>query len=188
MNIRPLYRFFVITLAVSCLLAGALGVQNARAADGGVSQEASDAVPRFRATNLPLPRFVSIASNEVNVRSGPALRYPIKWIFQKRGLPVEIIQEFDHWRKIRDHEGEEGWVHKSLLSGRRSVIIDDSGLVEMYDRTGNRKRLVARLEPGVVARAIQCIEEGWCEIEKDGYSGWVDRNFLWGIYEREIFN
>ena len=69
------------------------------------------------------PRYVSLGSDRVNVRTGPGVRYPVAWRFVRRGLPVEIIAEYELWRKIRDRDGAEGWVHKSLLSGRRTVVV-----------------------------------------------------------------
>ncbi|MGB0720715.1 MAG: SH3 domain-containing protein, partial [Bdellovibrionales bacterium] len=84
---------------------------------------AQDAVDPFRSTAYPLPRFAALASNEIYVRAGPGKQYPVQWVFKKAGLPVEIVLEFDHWRKIKDYEGASGWVHKSLLSGRRTAIV-----------------------------------------------------------------
>lgn len=155
------------------------------AQDGG----AAAAVPSFRDTTLPLPRFASLQGNKTYVRAGPGLRYPIKWIFRKEGLPVEIVQEFDSWRKIRDYEGGEGWVHQSLLSGMRTVMVrgEADTLVPLRGGAGDVERLIARMEPDVVARLTECVV-GWCRIEVDGYKGWVARNFLWGIYEDEEFN
>ena len=73
-------------------------------------------------SGLPIPRFVSLSADKVFVRTGPALRYPIKWVYQRENMPVEIIQEFDTWRKIRDMDGDDGWVHQSLLSARTPAI------------------------------------------------------------------
>src|SRR5579862_3380664 len=84
------------------------------------------------ASGLPLPRFASLRSDEVNLRSGPGVRYPVDWIYTRRDLPVEVIAEFDTWRKIRDWQGTEGWVHQSFLSARRMVVV-----------TGERRRLRA---------------------------------------------
>lgn len=141
-------------------------------------------VQNLRATDLPLPRYVTIRSDKAYVRSGPALRYPIKWVYKRKGFPVEIVQEFDHWRKIRDFDGEEGWVHKSLMSGERSVIIMGEDLVEMREGFSQDARLVAKLEPNVIASLEKCIDD-WCYLAVEGYSGWVERNLLWGIYARE---
>lgn len=145
------------------------------------------AVSGFRSTNLPLPRYVSLRSDKVYARTGPALRYPIKWVYQREEMPVEIIQEYDSWRKIRDVSGEKGWIHNSLLTGERTVLIQADGLVAMHEGFSKNAHLVARLEPNVIARIKKCTDE-WCRIEAGGYDGWVKRNFLWGIYENEFLN
>lgn len=134
-----------------------------------------------------IPRFVSLRADKVFVRTGPALRYPIKWVFQKEGLPVEVVQEFDTWRKIRDHEGEEGWIHQSLLSGRRRVMIEGDARVSLRRQANEEAQIVAFAEPRVVAELRAC-QDNWCSISKDGYRGWVPRNLLWGVYGHENFN
>ncbi len=141
----------------------------------------------FRTTGLPIPRFVSLRSDRVFVRSGPALRYPIKWIFQKNALPVEVVQEFDTWRKIRDMDGDEGWVHQSLLSGKRSAIVQGKEQALLYRNATGQERIVARLESGVVVEALRCMSLR-CEVNAGGYRGWVERKFLWGIYAEEKFD
>lgn len=141
----------------------------------------------FRTTGLPIPRFVSLRSDRVFVRSGPALRYPIKWIFQREALPVEVIQEFDTWRKIRDIDGDEGWIHQSLLSGKRTVIVQSKEQVPLYRGPAGEERIVARLEPKVLAELLRCMTSR-CEVSAGGYKGWLERNILWGIYEEEKFD
>lgn len=130
-----------------------------------------------------LPRFVSLRSDEVNVRTGPGLRYPIEWVFQRASLPVEVISEFEAWRKIRDHEGNEGWIHRALLTAQRNVIFQ--GDIRMLHRKADpRSRPVARLEPGVIAALGEC-DAGWCKISVAGYDGWIEGETLWGVYPRE---
>jgi len=146
-----------------------------------------DAASLYRSSGLPIPRFVSLRSEKVFVRTGPALRYPIKWVFQKEGLPVEVIQEFDTWRKIRDAQGEEGWIHQSLLSGTRGAIITSEMPAAMRRQPEAEAQMVAWLEPGVVGELQACLGN-WCEVSAEGYSGWVERNSLWGIYAAEEFN
>jgi SH3-like domain-containing protein len=137
-----------------------------------------------RSTGLPLPRFVSLAADRVNVRFGPGKQYPINWVFARRGLPVEIIEEFDTWRKIRDYEGEEGWIHSSLLSSKRMVMI--TGDVRDLRRTpGLDARVVLRAEPGVIGQLFDC-EENWCRIEVEGRRGWLQRSEFWGTRPGEI--
>ena len=79
--------------------------------------------PALADSGLPVPRFVTLKGDEVNVRAGPGRRYPINWVFLRQEMPVEVVAEFDTWRKIRDFEGTEGWVHQSLLSGRRGALV-----------------------------------------------------------------
>ena len=137
-----------------------------------------------RSTGLPLPRFVSLAVDRVNVRFGPGKQYPINWVFARKGMPVEIIEEFDTWRKIRDYEGEEGWIHSSLLSSKRMVMI--TGDVRNLRRTpGPDARVVLRAEPGVIGQLFDC-EENWCRIEIDGRRGWLQRSEFWGTRPGEI--
>ena len=106
-------------------------------------------------------------------------------------MPVEIIQEFENWRKVRDEDGGEGWIHQSLLSGERTVIIreteDRKELVPLWDGHSKGARMLARLEPQVIAHVDKCTHN-WCRIETGGYRGWVERNYLWGIYDNEDLN
>ncbi|MGH1399512.1 MAG: SH3 domain-containing protein, partial [Alphaproteobacteria bacterium] len=146
------------------------------------AQEAKDA---FRATNLPLPRFVSVSAGEAYVRAGPGKKYPIKWVFKKKGLPVEIILEFDHWRKIRDHEGGEGWLHKSLLSGRRSAIVTGKENIPLTRKPQSDSKITAYLQPRVISRIKECTID-WCYVDASGYKGWTGKENLWGVYEKEI--
>ncbi len=147
-----------------------------------VVTQAQDArTPSFRSTDLPLPRFVSLNSDKVYLRAGPGLRYPVKWVYERKTLPVEITQEFESWRKIKDHEGEEGWIHTSLLSGERYILILSEEIVPAYADPSTDSRMVMRTEPYVVAHLDKC-GETFCRIEKDGYRGWIEKKFLWGIY------
>ncbi len=140
--------------------------------------------PELQGSGLPIPRFVSISSDKAFVRSGPAPRYPIKWVYKKDGFPVEIIQEFDVWRKVRDIDGDEGWINKVLLSDKRSVIVRGEGESDMHEAPAGGARVMARLEPGVVARLQKCNPD-WCNLSVGGFNGWVERKILWGIYAQE---
>lgn len=129
-------------------------------------------------TKLPLPRFVSLDADEVNVRRGPGLDYRRDWVYRRQGLPVRIVDEYGHWRRIVDHDDAGGWVFHALLSGRRTVLVT----AEMADlRAGPRADalIVARAEQGVVARLGAC-EGSWCEITAEGHDGWVRRDEIWG--------
>lgn len=132
---------------------------------------------------LPLPRFVALKSDQVNLRAGPGDRYPIEWVFTRKDMPVEIVAEFEHWRKIRDSEGTEGWVHQRMLAGKRSVMV--TGVVQpLRARPDAGAAVVARAEPGVLARLHEC-KSGWCRIEAEKVSGWLRGDEVWGVYPGE---
>lgn len=138
-------------------------------------------------TGLPLPRFVSMKSDKVYVRTGPSIRYPIRWVYQRTDLPVEIVEEFDVWRKIRDSQGEGGWVSQALLSGERTAIVRGEDLVPVREDADTAARMVVRLESGVIAHIEKC-DRAWCRISASGFKGWIERKSLWGIYENEELN
>lgn len=138
----------------------------------------------FNNSGLPIPRFVTISSDKVFVRTGPAVRYPIKWVFIKDGLPVEIMQEFDTWRKIRDQDGQEGWIHQSLLSGKRNALVIGEENAILTRKPVTDARPVAMLEPKVLVGVKEC-SGAWCLVATDGYEGWIERKSLWGIYADE---
>ncbi len=134
---------------------------------------------------LPVPRFVTLGPDEVNLRTGPGIRYPIRTVIRKQGLPVEVIREFDVWRQVRDKHGAEGWVHRSMLSGRRSVIVTGSTQV-ILRRPEEGARPVVRLEAGVMTGLETC-KGAWCRVAVAGYDGWIKRDVLWGVYPDEQF-
>ncbi len=137
----------------------------------------------FGQTGLPVPRYVSLRAGEVNVRTGPGVRYPIDWVFVRKNMPVEILGEYDTWRQIRDWTGTSGWVHQSMLSGRRTIMI--SGEIRELRRKASRDApVVARSEPGVVGSLLAC-DGDWCEVQITDYRGWVERSKLWGVYPEE---
>ena len=131
-----------------------------------------------------MPRFASLRSDEVNLRAGPGTQYPVEWVFQRRYLPVEIVAEYEQWRRVRDVDGSEGWVHKSLLSGRRSILVT-GGVRTLYRRPDAASAPELRAEPGVVGRLVAC-DGGWCRVEIAGARGWLPRAHLWGVYADEV--
>ena len=141
------------------------------------------------ATNLPLPRYASLGSNQVNLRVGPDLRYPIEWTYQRRDLPVQIIDEHQLWRRIRDPEGTEGWVQRPLLTSRRSFVVPAGADRVLRRRPEEGAAEVARLRPGVVGRLRKC-EAGnpWCEVQAGDYRGWLKRGEIWGVALDEAVN
>ncbi|WP_245870513.1 SH3 domain-containing protein, partial [Teichococcus rhizosphaerae] len=140
-------------------------------------------------TGLPVPRFVSLRSDEVNLRIGPDTRYPIEWTYQRRDLPVEILREYNQWRRIRDMEGTEGWVHQSTLAGRRTFLARGEGPHALHDSESEASPVVARLMPGVVGRLRSCRAEGaWCEVQVGSHRGYLKRSEIWGIAPGEEIN
>jgi SH3-like domain-containing protein len=140
-----------------------------------------DAVVR---SGLPVPRFVTLRSNEVNVRTGPGVRYPVEWVFVKAGMPVEITAEFDTWRRIRDVEGTQGWVHQSTLSGRRGIVVTGQQTRTLRRDAASASEAVAQLDPGVIAKLRKC-KGLWCQVDVGGFRGWLQRDEVWGVYAKE---
>jgi len=135
-------------------------------------------------TNLPLPRFVSLKSGDGNVRRGPSLSHRIDWVFRRADMPLQITAEYGHWRRVIDREGLGGWVHYSLLSGNRTVIVDQD-MLPLYARPDPASQQNALLEFGVIARLGECNPD-WCRISVAGYRGWAPKSALWGVGADEI--
>ena len=140
-------------------------------------------------SGLPLPRFVSLKSGRVNMRIGPGLSYAVNWMYLKSGLPVEIIQEYDNWRRVRDAEGAEGWINQALLSGRRTGIAapwfkGKEAAIELFAKPEEEARAVVRVEPGAIG-SIKACNGDWCEMEFAGHSGWINQSLVWGAYPGE---
>ena len=145
---------------------------------GGSVAAAQEAAPKGTVTGLPLPRYVSVRADEVNVRTGPGVRYPIDWVFVREDMPVEIVAEFETWRQVRDWQGVTGWVHRSMLSGKRTVMVAPATVTLRRDADPDSPP-VARAEQGVVAELETCVGE-WCQVVVDGVEGWSQRTDLWG--------
>jgi SH3-like domain-containing protein len=137
-----------------------------------------------KSETLPVPRFVSIKSSEANIRTGPNVRYPVKWVFVHKGEPVEVVAEFEQWRKIRDKQGDDGWIHESMLSGKRQVIITGDKVQLLYRQPDYTSSPIVKVEPEVRAELRSCHKD-WCRIQVTSYKGWIERKFLWGIYSHE---
>lgn len=136
-------------------------------------------------TNLPLPRYVSLKANESNVRRGPSLSHRIDWVFQRKSMPLQVIAEYGHWRRVIDRDGQGGWVHYTMLSGVRTVIIEEQLSLRKRPQTDALENAV--LEAGVIARLGQCDAE-WCRLTAGGYRGWTRKAHLWGVLPDEIRN
>lgn len=152
-------------------------------AGAATAQSTADTGP----SGLPLPRFVSLSAAEVNVRIGPSFTHKVKFTFKKTGLPVEVVREFGNWRRIRDADGEEGWVHGSMLSGRRTALVapwakDEN--VPLRAEPAASAAPTAFLEPLVLATVDRC-DGSWCEVSGRGFDGMVPQRMLWGVYPKE---
>ena len=176
-----LRRFCKLVLLAGCML-GASASPVFSAKDSGQTT-----------SGLPLPRYVSLKSKRVNLRVGPSTDYAVSWMYTTSGLPVEIIQEYDTWRRIRDADGTEGWVNHSLLSGQRTAVAapwmrgkGEAVYVNMRREALPSAAVVAKLEPGVVLHVGECNGD-WCHAEADGTDGWVAQAEIWGAYPGEAF-
>lgn len=173
---RPLPSMLLRTLV--------LGLGLALAASDGARAEDTGLGP---VTKLPMPRFVSLKADSVNLREGPNRDHPVKWIFKRAGLPVEITAEFEQWRRIRDSEGTEGWVLQNLLSGRRTVLVapwSKEETVNLLERPDANSATVAKLQPRVLAAVHDC-SRNWCRLKSDKFDGYIQEDKLWGVYPRE---
>lgn len=178
----------MMKLARGLLVAAlALGAPAALAQDQVVEASTAAGVQtRGPVTNLPLPRFVSMKAAEGNVRRGPSLSHRIDWVFNRRDMPLQITAEYGHWRRVIDREGVGGWVHYSLLSGTRTVIVDQD-MMPIFARPDETTQQNALLEAGVVARVEECNPD-WCRINAGGYRGWAAKDGLWGVAPDEILD
>lgn len=136
-----------------------------------------------RGSGLPVPRFASLRSDDVNVRSGPGTRYPVEWVFQRKNMPVEVVAEFDTWRKIRDWQGTTGWVHQSMLVGKRTVVVAGRQ-VSLLRTPESDSAPVARVEASVQGELLSC-KGTWCRVRVNDYKGWLARKDIWGVYPDE---
>lgn len=138
-------------------------------------------------TKLPIPRFVSLKPSDTPMREGPSKDHRIKWVFKREGLPVEVIGEHEQWRRVRDSESTEGWVYYSRLSNRRTVIVLAGRIrpeQDLYRAEGESGGIVARLQPGVIAHVENCTL-AWCKVSGEGFSGYLRKDAIWGVYSDE---
>lgn len=171
---RVLVVRLVMALGLAACMAGA-----------GLAQDTNGGL-RGEVTNLPLPRYVSLKTNEGNARRGPGLTHRIDWVFSRAGMPLRITAEYENWRRIEDAEGAGGWVHYSLLSGTRTALV----LADMLDLRATplaEGAVVLRAEAGVIARVLECRPD-WCRISIADEKGWAPKAALWGVDPEESFD
>ena len=148
-------------------------------------QQHAEGVAVGPVTNLPMPRYVSLRGGEVNVRRGPGLEYRIDWVFQRRGLPVRVIDEYGNWRRIADSDDAGGWVYHALLTAKRMALVT-APQVTLREEPAGTAAAIARAEQGVVAHLVQCLAE-WCQVEAGGRDGWLPKTAIWGVEPSEAF-
>lgn len=168
----------------------AIATMGVPAAQSGPAPVIGAGVHEGSKSGLPVPRFVSLKSSRVNVRVGPGEDYKIAWIFTRSALPVEVIQEYDTWRRIRDSDGTVGWVFQSLLSGKRTAVVapwTSGDPRPVYSSASSDASVVAYLQPGVMGQIDRC-HQSWCRISSTQYSGWIPQDQLWGTYQGEEVN
>ena len=176
-----LYRALLAALAASAMAALAAAQPAEPACLGG--------------SGLPLPRFVSLKSDRVNMRNGPGTDYPTAWVYRRAGLPLEVIKEFEGWRQVRDADGAAGWVLQSFLSGRRTALVlpwevkpgTPAPKIALRRNDSERARAVAMVEAGVIANLASC-DGRWCRVNIDKFQGYIEQKKLWGVYEGEVIN
>ena len=180
--------------ALAALLVATAALAGGAEAPRAETPAAGPATPSgTSASGLPLPRFVSLKADRVNLRSGPGTDYPTSWVYRQAGLPVEVLSEFEGWRQIRDSEGATGWVLQSLLSGRRTALVTPwdakAGApvpqVPVRNSDSDRARAVAIVEAGVIANVHTC-DGRWCSITIDRFRGFMPQKQLWGVYPNEV--
>lgn len=177
--------FASLRLATCAALLGAILISPQASAQSAAAQSVT-----LGPSGLPLPRFVSLKSARVNSRVGPGVNYSVDWMYTKAGLPMEIVQEYDTWRRVRDADGSEGWINQSLLSGKRTAIIapwqrGKKTQIDLLDDKDKNATVVAVVEPGVIGKIKSC-DGQWCEMTLGGHTGWLSQSLVWGAYPGEL--
>ena len=190
---------FPVSAATSTLSAAvlALGVLSLGALSAAPAMAQTTGSINKGPSGLPLPRFVSLKATKVNLRVGPGEDYAVAYRYVKNGLPLEVIQEYDNWRRVRDADGTTGWIYGALLSGTRTAITSPwrkatgtaKDTVVLYNTPAAQAGVVAYLEPGVIGKLDSC-DGAWCELEvkydKRTLRGYVNQAELWGAYPDEV--
>lgn len=164
---------------------GVVVLSQAPSADASISRHRGARDPdRGPITNLPLPRYVSLKGSEGNARRGPSLSHRIDWVFRHAGMPLRVVAEFGHWRRVEDMDGAGGWIHYALLSGVRTAIVQQD-MVQLHAKPNADSDVVARAEAGAIVRLGECIPD-WCRISGGGERGWVPKSTIWGVDPGEV--
>lgn len=135
-------------------------------------------------SGLPTPRFVSVAKDKAYLRTGPGAQYPIAWVYTRKGLPLEILREYDSWRQVRDEAGTVGWMDRVMLTGARTALVSKAERL-LYATADLQSRPLWRIAPGAQVEVTLC-DQAWCRVTADGRSGYILRSQLWGVYPNEV--
>jgi SH3-like domain-containing protein len=184
-----------VALATLGLLTVALGacvlfLNQPKPATGEITGSVSPADSRqLGPSGLPVPRFVTLKSGKVNVRRGPSSEYPVAWVYQRKGYPVEITAEFENWRRVRDVDGQEGWILMQMLSGKRFAVVvpGKAAHAALYNSKAGDAAIVAKLSGGVLSSIEEC-DGQWCGFTSGDYEGYILQTQLWGIYPGEVID
>jgi SH3-like domain-containing protein len=172
-----------LTFGLCVALAGAMALPTTPLIAAPVTETENGATG---STGAAVPRFASLAADDVALRRGPGFDYPILWKYARRGLPVKIIREFGEWRRVSDMDGIEGWMHTKMLSSQRSAIVIGTTRV-MFQQPDTGSKPQWRAQVGVTGRIMIC-QEAWCQLNIDGKTGYIMRTHIWGTETNENFN
>jgi SH3-like domain-containing protein len=189
---RPLLSAFVV---LSCVAVAAGGLyltfgRSQHKVDPEITGSIDAAPVQLGPSGLPVPRFVTLKTEKVNVRTGPSSDHDVAFVYQRKGLPVEIIAEFETWRRVRDSEGTEGWILKNMLASKRNALIapwKKNELTPLYASRNLQSGWLANLAPGAFGEIATC-DGQWCDVKMTGYRGFVQQERLWGAYPGEVVN
>jgi len=180
LSVKAIARTFMLSLF---MIVGAMTMMVTTSHTPSMAQETKLVV---KGSGLPVPRFVTLKSNKVNMRVGPGREYPLSWVYKQQYLPVKVIAEFDVWRKVIDHEGTTGWVHGQLVTLKRFALIQ-SRLTKLYRKADFESPVVAVADKGVIMELQTCAPQ-WCRVANDDVRGYVRREDIWGVLETETLN
>lgn len=187
--------FISAFVALSCVAMAAGGLywtfgKKHHQANAEITGSIDQAPSQIGPSGLPIPRFVSLKTEKVNVHTGPSSDHDVAWVFQVKGLPVEIIAEFETWRRIRDAQGTEGWILKNMLANKRNVLVEPwkkNELTPLYESPNLQSGWIANLAPGAFGEIASC-DGQWCDVKITGFRGFVQQEKLWGAYPGEVVN
>ena len=136
-------------------------------------------------TGLEIPRYVSLKSNDANIRVGPSKNYPIEIKFIKKNYPLKVLEEYEDWRKVEDFKKNIGWIHKSLISGKRTGIVlsNDNKTIKLLNTLNGN--VIGEIGKGNIVFLEKC-KIDWCLVSSKNYKGWIDKKYIWGVKQNEI--